>query len=71
MRPLARSTSAQVSAVASPMRHSWCTAGAEDRGSHTICAVVTADSSKHPRSIDDLPTRSPTSRSRGLVAGDR
>jgi uncharacterized protein (DUF2237 family) len=53
-------------------RDGCCISGPEDRGSHTICAVVTSESLEHQLRIgNDLIT--PTSRVgfRGLAPGDR
>ena len=53
-------------------RDGFCTAGPEDRGTHTICAVVTAEFLEHQRSIgNDLSTPRPEYRFPGLVPGDR
>lgn len=53
-------------------RDSYCTTGAEDVGSHTICAVVTAEFLEHQRSIgNDLSTPNPRFGFAGLVPGDR
>ena len=53
-------------------RDGCCTTGPEDRGSHTICAVVTAEFLAHQRSIgNDLSTPVPAHRFPGLVPGDR
>ncbi len=53
-------------------RDGCCTTGPEDRGSHTICAVVTAEFLEHQRSIgNDLVTPMPQYRFPGLVPGDR
>jgi hypothetical protein len=53
-------------------RDGCCSTGPEDRGSHTICAVVTAEFLEHQRSIgNDLSTRRPEFRFPGLVPGDR
>jgi uncharacterized protein len=53
-------------------RDGCCTTGPEDLGSHTICAVVTAEFLEHQRSIgNDLSTPVPQSRFPGLVPGDR
>lgn len=49
-----------------------CTTGPEDRGSHTICAVVTAEFLAHQRSIgNDLTTAMPEFGFPGLTPGDR
>ena len=46
--------------------------GPEDRGSHTICAVVTAEFLDHQRRIgNDLTTPMPQYGFPGLVPGDR
>lgn len=53
-------------------RDGCCTSGPEDVGSHTICAVVTAEFLEHQRSIgNDLMTPMPAYRFPGLVPGDR
>jgi uncharacterized protein (DUF2237 family) len=53
-------------------RDGCCTTGAEDRGSHTICAVVTAAFLEHQRRIgNDLTTPMPAYGFPGLVPGDR
>jgi hypothetical protein len=53
-------------------RDGCCRTGAEDRGSHTICAVVTAAFLDHQRRIgNDLSTPMPQFRFPGLVPGDR
>ena len=53
-------------------RDGCCTTGPEDLGSHTICAVVTAEFLAHQRSIgNDLSTPMPQFRFPGLVPGDR
>jgi uncharacterized protein (DUF2237 family) len=53
-------------------RDGCCTTGPEDLGSHTICAVVTADFLAHQRGIgNDLSTPVPQYRFPGLVPGDR
>ena len=53
-------------------RDGCCHTGPEDRGSHTICAVVTADFLEHQQSIgNDLTTPMPAYRFPGLVPGDR
>lgn len=53
-------------------RDGCCATGPEDRGSHTICAVVTAEFLAHQRSIgNDLSTPMPQYRFPGLVPGDR
>ena len=53
-------------------RDGCCSAGPEDLGSHTICAVVTAEFLEHQRSIgNDLSTAMPQYGFPGLVPGDR
>jgi uncharacterized protein (DUF2237 family) len=53
-------------------RDGCCHTGPEDRGSHTICAVVTAEFLDHQRSIgNDLITPMPAFRFPGLEPGDR
>ena len=53
-------------------RDGLCHTGPQDLGSHTICAVVTADFLAHQRSIgNDLVTPAPQYRFPGLVPGDR
>jgi uncharacterized protein (DUF2237 family) len=53
-------------------RDGCCTTGAEDLGSHTICAVVTAEFLEHQAGIgNDLRTPMPAHRFPGLVPGDR
>jgi uncharacterized protein (DUF2237 family) len=53
-------------------RDGCCSTGPEDRGSHTICAVVTAEFLDHQRSIgNDLSTPLPQYGFPGLVPGDR
>ena len=53
-------------------RDGCCTTGPEDVGSHTICAVVTAEFLEHQRSIgNDLTTPFPQYGFRGLAPGDR
>ena len=53
-------------------RDGCCNTGPEDRGSHTICAVVTPEFLAHQRSIgNDLVTPLPQYRFPGLEAGDR
>jgi uncharacterized protein (DUF2237 family) len=49
-----------------------CNTGIEDLGSHTVCAVVTAEFLDHQRSIgNDLTTPIPQYLFPGLVPGDR
>jgi uncharacterized protein len=53
-------------------RDGCCRSGVEDRGSHTICAVVTAEFLEHQRSIgNDLNTPVPQYGFPGLEPGDR
>jgi uncharacterized protein len=53
-------------------RDGCCRTGPEDRGSHTICAVVTVPFLEHQRRIgNDLITAMPQYRFPGLEAGDR
>lgn len=53
-------------------RDGCCHSGTEDVGSHTICAVVTADFLAHQRAIgNDLQTPVPMYGFPGLVPGDR
>jgi uncharacterized protein (DUF2237 family) len=53
-------------------RDGCCGTGPEDIGSHTICAVVTAEFLDHQRSIgNDLTTPLPAYHFPGLVPGDR
>jgi hypothetical protein len=53
-------------------RDGCCSTGPEDLGSHTICAVVTAEFLQHQRNIgNDLSTPMPQYRFPGLVPGDR
>jgi len=53
-------------------RDGCCNTGPEDLGSHTICAVVTAEFLEHQRSIgNDLSTPMPQFSFPGLVPGDR
>lgn len=53
-------------------RDGCCATGPEDLGSHTICAVVSAEFLTHQRSIgNDLSTPMPQHRFPGLVPGDR
>lgn len=53
-------------------RDGCCNTGHEDVGSHTVCAVMTAEFLEHQRSIgNDLSTPMPQYRFSGLVAGDR
>jgi len=53
-------------------RDGCCATGPEDRGSHTICAVVTEEFLAHQQRIgNDLSTPVPRFRFPGLVPGDR
>jgi uncharacterized protein len=53
-------------------RDGCCNTSPEDLGSHTICAVVTAEFLAHQRSIgNDLSTPRPEFAFAGLVPGDR
>jgi uncharacterized protein len=53
-------------------RDGCCSTGPEDLGSHTICAVMTAEFLAHQQSIgNDLSTPMPQYRFPGLVPGDR
>ena len=54
------------------MRDGSCHTDEADRGSHTICAVMTAEFLEHQRSIgNDLTTPLPQFHFPGLVPGDR
>ena len=53
-------------------RDGCCSTAPEDLGSHTICAVVTAEFLDHQRSIgNDLSTAMPQYGFPGLMPGDR
>ncbi len=53
-------------------RDGCCNTGTDDLGSHTICAVVTAEFLEHQRRIgNDLSTPRPEYLFPGLVPGDR
>ena len=53
-------------------RDGCCNTGPDDVGSHTICAVVTAEFLEHQRSIgNDLSTPMPQYAFSGLTPGDR
>jgi uncharacterized protein (DUF2237 family) len=53
-------------------RDGCCRTGPEDLGSHTICAVVSAEFLEHQRSIgNDLTTPMPQFHFTGLTPGDR
>ena len=53
-------------------RDGCCTSGPEDLGSHTVCAVVTAEFLAHQQRVgNDLSTPRPEYRFPGLQPGDR
>ncbi len=53
-------------------RDGCCSTGPQDLGSHTVCAVVTAEFLEHQRAIgNDLTRAMPQMRFPGLVPGDR
>ena len=53
-------------------RDGHCVSGPEDLGSHTVCAVVTAEFLEHQRGVgNDLSTPRPEYRFPGLRPGDR
>ncbi len=53
-------------------RDGCCSTGPDDRGSHTICGVVTSEFLDHQRRIgNDLSTAAPQYHFPGLVPGDR
>lgn len=53
-------------------RDGCCTTGPQDQGSHTICAVMTAEFLAHQQGIgNDLSTPMPQYHFPGLVPGDR
>ncbi len=53
-------------------RDGCCSTGPEDLGSHTVCAVVTADFLRHQRQVgNDLSTPRPEYSFPGLRPGDR
>ena len=53
-------------------RDGCCTSGPEDLGSHTVCAVVTADFLAHQQRVgNDLVTPRPEYQFPGLRPGDR
>ncbi|MCW2715810.1 MAG: hypothetical protein JWN88_2857 [Frankiales bacterium] len=53
-------------------REGTCTTGPEDVGSHTVCAVMTAEFLAHQKGVgNDLSTPRPEYRFPGLVPGDR
>jgi uncharacterized protein (DUF2237 family) len=54
------------------LRDGCCNTGPEDLGSHTICAVMTAEFLEHQRGIgNDLITAMPQFQFPGLLPGDR
>jgi uncharacterized protein len=54
------------------LRDGCCSTGPEDLGSHTVCAVVTAEFLAHQRAVgNDLSTPRPEYRFPGLQPGDR
>ena len=64
--------SCSVDPVTGWFRDGSCRTGPGDRGSHTICAVMTREFLDHQQSIgNDLTTPMPQYRFPGLVAGDR
>jgi uncharacterized protein (DUF2237 family) len=53
-------------------RDGCCTTGPEDLGSHTVCAVMTAEFLEHQRDVgNDLSTPIPAYEFPGLEPGDR
>ena len=53
-------------------RDGCCNSGPEDLGSHTVCAVMTAEFLEHQRRIgNDLSSPVPAYQFPGLVPGDR
>ncbi len=53
-------------------RDGCCSSGPEDLGSHTVCAVVTAEFLAHQQGVgNDLSTPRPQYRFPGLQPGDR
>ena len=53
-------------------RDGYCNTGPEDLGSHTVCAVVTAEFLEHQRSVgNDLASPMPQFGFAGLQPGDR
>jgi uncharacterized protein len=53
-------------------RDGCCSTGPEDLGSHTVCAVVTAEFLEHQQRVgNDLSTPRPEYRFPGLQPGDR
>ena len=53
-------------------RDGCCSTGPDDLGSHTVCAVVTAEFLEHQRSVgNDLITPLPQYQFPGLTPGDR
>ncbi len=64
--------SCSVDPVTGWFRDGSCRTGRDDLGSHTICAVVSAEFLAHQRAIgNDLGTRRPEFRFPGLQPGDR
>jgi uncharacterized protein (DUF2237 family) len=53
-------------------RDGCCNSGPEDLGSHTVCAVMTAEFLEHQRRIgNDLSSPAPAFQFPGLMPGDR
>ena len=53
-------------------RDGCCNSGPEDLGSHTVCAVMTAEFLQHQRRIgNDLSSPAPAFQFPGLMPGDR
>ena len=53
-------------------RDGYCNTGPDDRGSHTVCVVVTTEFLEHQQAIgNDLSTPAPQYGFPGLTAGDR
>jgi hypothetical protein len=53
-------------------RDGTCATSPDDRGSHTVCAVMTGEFLAHQRSVgNDLTTPAPQYRFPGLTPGDR
>jgi uncharacterized protein (DUF2237 family) len=53
-------------------RDGCCNSGPEDLGSHTVCAVMTAEFLEHQRRIgNDLSSPAPAYQFPGLMPGDR
>jgi uncharacterized protein (DUF2237 family) len=58
--------------VADDVRDGCCSTGTDDIGSHTVCAVVTAEFLAHQLRVgNDLSTARPEYRFPGLRPGDR